>query len=46
MPVHHVRTIDAHAAEPIDLERCAALAGLSPFHFLRLFGAAIGATPH
>jgi AraC family transcriptional regulator len=38
--------IDAHAGEPIDLERCAAQAGLSPFHFLRLFGAAIGATPH
>jgi len=38
--------IDAHAAEPIDLERCAAQAGLSPFHFLRLFGATIGATPH
>jgi AraC family transcriptional regulator len=38
--------IDAHAAEPIGLEHCAAQAGLSPYHFLRLFGAAIGTTPH
>jgi len=38
--------IDAHAAEPLDLARSAAEAGLSPFHFLRLFHAVIGITPH
>lgn len=38
--------LDAHAHEPVDLERAAAGAGLSPFHFLRLFSAALGVTPH
>jgi AraC-like DNA-binding protein len=38
--------IDAHSHEPIDLERAAAEAGLSPFHFLRLFAHVLGVTPH
>ena len=38
--------IDAHAADPVDLETAASQAGLSPFHFLRLFGNAVGVTPH
>ena len=38
--------LDAHAHEAVDLERAAGAAGLSPFHFLRLFSAALGATPH
>ncbi|KMO44843.1 hypothetical protein VQ03_01100 [Methylobacterium tarhaniae] len=38
--------IDAHYAEPIPLERLAAEACLSPFHFSRLFRAATGLTPH
>jgi len=38
--------IDANAHEPIDLESAADKAGLSPFHFLRLFSAALGVTPH
>lgn len=38
--------LDAHAAEAIDLERTAAVAGLSPYHFLRVFGAVVGVTPH
>ena len=38
--------IDETAAEPVDLERSAARAGLSPFHFLRLFARCVGATPH
>lgn len=37
--------IDRHFAEPIDLERVAAVAGLSKFHFHRLFRAAYGITP-
>ena len=38
--------IDAHAADPIDLESAAAETGLSPFHFLRLFARVLGVTPH
>lgn len=38
--------IDAHALEPIDLRRVSARAGLSPYHFLRLFSGVVGATPH
>jgi AraC-like DNA-binding protein len=38
--------IDAHAHEPIDLESAAREAGLSSFHFLRLFANALGVTPH
>jgi len=38
--------IEAHAAEPVALEDAARVAGLSPFHFLRVFSAVVGATPH
>jgi AraC family transcriptional regulator len=38
--------IETHAHEPIDLERMAAEADLSPFHFLRLFSRSLGVTPH
>jgi AraC family transcriptional regulator len=39
--------ITAHAGEQIDLDRiAAAAAGLSPFHFLRLFNRVLGITPH
>lgn len=38
--------ISAHAAQEIDLDKIAAEAGLSPFHFLRLFSRALGVTPH
>lgn len=38
--------IDAHAHEAIDLGRAAGEAGLSPFHFLRLFADVLGVTPH
>ena len=38
--------LEAHAAEAIDLDRIAAQAGLSPFHFLRLFARVLGVTPH
>src|SRR5262245_9818359 len=38
--------IDSHAGEPIDLDLLARNAGLSPFHFLRLFACVIGVTPH
>jgi len=38
--------IDANAAQPIDLDAAARQAGLSAFHFLRVFAAAVGVTPH
>lgn len=38
--------IDACSHEAIDLESAAAEAGLSPFHFLRLFSSVLGVTPH
>ncbi len=38
--------LEHHAHEPIDLERVSGEAGLSPFHFLRLFARVLGLTPH
>jgi AraC-like DNA-binding protein len=38
--------IDAHSHRAIDLEHAAAQAGISPFHFLRLFSGVLGVTPH
>jgi AraC family transcriptional regulator len=38
--------IDEHSQRPIDLEDAAQAAGLSPFHFLRLFAGVLGVTPH
>lgn len=38
--------LEAHAAEPVGLEDAARQAGLSPFHFLRVFKEVTGATPH
>jgi AraC-like DNA-binding protein len=38
--------LEANAAEPVGLEDAARQAGLSPFHFLRIFRKALGVTPH
>jgi AraC-like DNA-binding protein len=38
--------IDAHSEREIDLEGAAGQAGISPFHFLRLFSDVLGVTPH
>jgi AraC-like DNA-binding protein len=38
--------IAAHHAEPLLLAQLARRAGLSPFHFLRLYRRAFGVTPH
>lgn len=38
--------IDAHSQSRIELEDIARQAGVSPFHFLRLFSAVLGVTPH
>ncbi len=37
---------DTHADEDIDLSEAAAQAGLSSFHFLRVFRSVLGVTPH
>ena len=38
--------LDDHLQERVDLHSAAATIGLSAFHFLRLFTAVVGATPH
>jgi AraC family transcriptional regulator len=38
--------MEERAHEPIDLEGAARAAGLSAFHFLRLFAGVLGVTPH
>jgi AraC-like DNA-binding protein len=38
--------IDANSRRNIDLEGAAGQAGISPFHFLRLFSSVLGVTPH
>ncbi|MBA4099334.1 MAG: AraC family transcriptional regulator [Rhodospirillum sp.] len=38
--------LDQHAHQPVDLETVSRQAGLSPFHFLRLFARVLGVTPH
>ena len=38
--------IDDNSHTEIDLEQAAMQAGLSPFHFLRLFSTVLGVTPH
>jgi AraC-like DNA-binding protein len=38
--------LDERAREPVDLEGAARAAGVSPFHFLRLFSRVLGVTPH
>ena len=38
--------IEAHSADPIDLNALAQRAGLSSYHYLRVFAAALGVTPH
>ena len=38
--------IDDNSHQEVDLEQAAKQAGLSPFHFLRLFSSVLGVTPH
>ncbi len=38
--------LEEHASETIDLDAVSHQAGLSPFHFLRLFARVLGVTPH
>ena len=43
--VHAALWIDEHSSEPINLDDAAREAGLSEFHFLRLFTTVLGVTP-
>jgi AraC-like DNA-binding protein len=38
--------IEANSHREIDLDAAAGQAGISPFHFLRLFASVLGVTPH
>ena len=38
--------IEERSSEPVDLQSMASEAGLSPFHFLRIFTRVVGVTPH
>ncbi len=38
--------LDDHAHDAVDLDTISRQAGLSPFHFLRLFARVLGVTPH
>ena len=38
--------LEAHSHEAVDLESAAREAGVSPFHFLRIFTRVLGVTPH
>ena len=44
--LHAAAWIEAHCHTPLDLDRVAAEAGSSRYHFLRLFARVVGATPH
>jgi AraC-like DNA-binding protein len=44
--VETAQWIEAHSHQAIDLDAAAQQAGLSPFHFLRLFAKVLGVTPH
>jgi transcriptional regulator GlxA family with amidase domain len=41
-----VAYVDTHLDQPLSVRGLAAVAGLSPFHFARMFKAAVGASPH
>jgi AraC family transcriptional regulator len=41
-----VRFIESHFRQPLSLEELSALAGISPYHFLRTFRQVVGLTPH
>lgn len=38
--------IDSYSHQSVDLDAAARIAGLSPFHFLRVFARVLGITPH
>lgn len=41
-----LRHIDEHLSENVSLAQLASVAGLSPFHFLRVFRSEVGISPH
>jgi AraC family transcriptional regulator len=41
-----INFVEAHFSEPLPLERMADVTRFSPFHFHRIFRAAVGESPH
>jgi AraC family transcriptional regulator len=44
--VDAMRYIEVHSADPLDLDTLAGIAGVSKYHFLRIFQRTIGMTPY
>jgi AraC family transcriptional regulator len=44
--IEAIRLVESEAARPVDLQEMAAVAGLSKYHFLRVFRRRTGLTPH
>jgi AraC family transcriptional regulator len=44
--VEAIRLVESDAARPLDLKEMAAVAGMSKYHFLRVFRRLTGVTPH
>ena len=44
--VEAIRLVESEAARPVDLKQMAAVAGVSKYHFLRVFRRLTGLTPH
>jgi AraC family transcriptional regulator len=44
--VEAIRLVEADAARPLELKEMAAVAGMSKYHFLRVFRRLTGTTPH
>ena len=44
--VEAIRLVESDAARPIELKEMAAIAGMSKYHFLRIFRRLTGVTPH
>jgi AraC family transcriptional regulator len=44
--IESARWIDLHAGQDVDLQTLAAQSGLSVYHYMRVFAAVLGVTPH
>ena len=44
--IEAIRLADTDAARPLELKEMAAIAGMSKYHFLRVFRRLTGVTPH
>ena len=44
--IEAIRLVESDAARPLELKEMAAIAGMSKYHFLRVFRRLTGVTPH